>query len=242
VSKGQQKCFGFFQRDYLSTFDENKDLNGFFKKTVALLIIWKTIEKEIKSRIRAGIYQSFAQNITAYTLAMFSHKNSEFDLYEYIWEKQELDSDFLDYLMGLADRAHSHLVTLPPGINLVPEHAKKEECWKSFVKKAGRFSKIHNLTKLNMEKQYSGFTKQSRNRASEVNFDVAFCMEIKSTSWRGLAYQIGFRRPHHQQAGKEKSQCENMATTLDQGKIPSDSLAASCKAIFEKCKHEGWVF
>ena len=221
VSKGQQKCFAFFQRDYLSKFEEGKDLDEFFKKTVALLIIWKAIEKETKKRIRAGLYQSFAQNITAYTLAIFSNKNADFELYDYIWEKQELDSEFLDYLMTLADKAHNHLVDLPTGLNLVPEHAKKEECWKNFVKKAGRISKLNNLTKLKMESQYSRYSKQNRDNAAELNHDIAFCTQIKSTSWRGLSYQLGFKRPTHLNTTKEVAQCNRMATALEQGKAYS---------------------
>ena len=242
VSKGPQKTFAFFQRDYLSAFDESKDLDGFFKKTIALLIIWSAIEKETKIRIRAGMYQSFAQNITSYTVAMFSFKNPEFDLYEYIWEKQELDSEFLEYLMVLADKAHRHLVDLPPGLNLVPEHAKKEECWKNFVKKAGRITKLHNLTQLKMQSQYSKYSKQNKDKAAEVNFNVAFCMEIKSTKWGGLAYQIHFKRPTHLNTGKERSQCENMAKTIQQGKVPSDSLADACRILYDRAIDDGWVF
>lgn len=242
VSKGQQKCFAFFQRDYLSKFDENEDLDRFFKKTVALLIIWKAIEKETKSRIRQGVYQSFAQNITAYTVAMFSYKNSDFDLYEYIWEKQELDPEFMDYLMILSDKAHSHLVNLPPGLNLVPEHAKKEECWKNFVKKAGHIPKLHNLARLEMEKKNSRYSKQKTGKDSTTDFNVAFCMEIKSTSWSGLAYQIAFKRPTHPKTGKEQSQCNNMAKTIEQGKTPSKALADACKIIHQRAIDDGWKF
>ena len=242
VSKGQQKCFAFFQRDYLNSFDESKNLDEFFKKTIALLIIWKAIEKETKKRIRAGVYQSFAQNITAYTVAIFSNKNSDFELYEYIWENQELDSEFLDYLMNLADRAHAHLVDLPPGLNLVPEHAKKEECWKRFVKKAGHIPKIHNLTKLKMESQYSKYSKQNKQKAAEENYNVAFCLEINSTVWRILADLIQFKRPTHINSSKERSQCLSMATTIEQGKAPTVSLADACKIIHQRATDDGWNF
>jgi hypothetical protein len=243
VSKGPQKCFAFFQKDFLSKLDDDEDLEMFFKKTVALLIMWKAIYAETRKRIRAGLYQSFAQNITTYTLAMFSHKNPKFKLYEYIWEKQELDSEFLDYLMILADKAHNHLVDLPPGLNLVPEHAKKESCWENFEKEANRIPKLHNLLKLKMEGQNTKYTKQQiGDNATAVNLNVAFCMEIEVFSWRGLAYQIEFKRGAHLNSGKEQSQCNNMAKTIDQGKTPSVPLANACKAIYQRAIDDGWKF
>ena len=243
VSKGPQKCFAFFQKDFLSKLDDDVDLEMFFKKTVALLIMWKAIYAETRIRIRAGLYQSFAQNITTYTLAMFSHKNPKFELYEYIWEKQELDSEFFDYLMNLADKAHDHLVDLPPGLNLVPEHAKKEGCWESFKNKANRIPKIHNLTMLKMVSQNSKYSKQQiGDNAPAVNENVIFCMEIDGHSWRGIAYQIGFKRGNHLNSGKEQSQCNNMAKTIEQGKPPSDSLANACKIIYQRAVDEDWRF
>ncbi len=241
VSKGQQKCFAFFQRDYISDPKHYDDLDVFFKKTVALLIMWKAIENETKKRIRAGIYQSFAQNITAYTLAIFSYKNPKFDLFNYIWEKQELDPEFFDYLMILADKAHAHLVDLPSGLNLVPEHAKKEDCWVKFKNNATRIPKIHNLTMSKMKNQSSSYSKQKHGDSlTDVNENIIFCAEIEAKTWRNLEYLISFYRGSHSNSSKEISQCKSIAKTLDQGNLPSESLAIACRIIYQRAIDDGW--
>lgn len=242
TSKGPQKCFAFFQKDYLSKLSEDEDLEVFFKKTIALLMMWKSIETETKRRIRQGIYQSFAQNITSYALAMFSFKNPNFDMYDYLWERQEIESDLFDYLMMLADKAHDHITTLPTGLNLVPEHAKKEECWTNFKQNSTRIPKLSNLAKAKMKTQYAVYSKSSAEAdTSALNENVIFAMEIPGQKWRSLAYMIEFKR-NDLTSKKEKSQCENIGKVVDKGNIPSTVLADACRAIYEKAINDGWKF
>lgn len=242
TSKGPQKCFAFFQKDFLSKLSEDEDLEVFFKKTVALLMMWKSIEAETKRRIRQGIYQSFAQNITSYALAMFSFKNPNFDMYDYLWERQEIEDDLFDYLMMLADKAHDHITTLPAGLNLVPEHAKKEECWTNFKQNSTRIPQLSNLAKAKMKTQYAVYSKSSAEAdTSALNENVIFAMEIPGQKWRSLAYMIDFKR-NDLTSKKEKSQCENIGKVVDKGNVPSPALADACRAIYEKAINEGWKF
>jgi len=242
ASKGPQKCFAFFQKDYLSKLSEDEDLEVFFKKTVALLMMWKSIEAETKRRCRQGIYQRFAQNITSYAFAMFSFKNPNFDMYDYLWERQEIESDLFDYLMMLADKAHDHITTLPAGLNLVPEHAKKEECWTNFKQNSIRIPKLSNLAKAKMKTQYAVYSKSSAEAdTSALNENVIFAMEIPGQKWRSLAYMIDFKR-NDLTSKKEKSQCENIGKVVDKGNVPSPALADACRAIYDKAINEGWKF
>jgi hypothetical protein len=204
--------------------------------------MWKSIEAETKRRIRQGIYQSFAQNITSYALAMFSFKNPNFDMYDYLWERQEIESDLFDYLMMLADKAHDHITTLPTGLNLVPEHAKKEECWTNFKQNSTRIPKLSNLAKAKMKTQYAVYSKSSAEAdTSALNENVIFAMEIPGQKWRSLAYMIEFKR-NDLTSKKEKSQCENIGKVVDKGNIPSTVLADACRAIYEKAINDGWKF
>ena len=94
-----------------------------------------------------------------------------------------------------------------------------------------------------MEGQNSKYSKQQHgDNATAVNLNAAFCMEIGVFSWRGLAYQIEFKRGTHLDSGKEQSQCNNMAKTIEQGKTPSDSLANACKIIYQRAVDDGWKF
>ena len=241
ASKGPQKCFAFFQKDYLSKLGDDEDLEVFFKKTVALLMMWKSIEAETKRRIRQGIYQSFAQNITSYALAMFSFKNPNFEMFDYLWERQEIESDLFDYLMMLADRAHDHITTLPPGLNLVPEHAKKEECWVNFKQNSTRIPELSNLARAKMRTQYAAYTKSGEGIVDvEEDENVIYCMEIPGTTWTNLSHRIDFFRGFDRNSSKEVSQCNSMAGFVNRGKIPSKSLAAACRALHERALEDGW--
>lgn len=242
VSKGPQKCFAFFQRDFISKLGEDEDMVAFFKKTIALLMMWKSIETETKKRIKQGMYQSFAQNITAYALAMFAHKNPNFKLYEYLWEHQGIEDHLQEYLMRLADKAHDHITTLPVGLNLVPEFAKKESCWREFKSQSTSIPSISNLGLTKMKSQYAVYSKSTTEEdASSLNENVIFTMEIPGNKWRSLAYMIGFRR-NDLTSKKEKSQCENIGKVVDKGNVPSPALADACRAIYEKAINEGWKF
>ena len=93
-----------------------------------------------------------------------------------------------------------------------------------------------------MESQYSRYSKQNRDNAAELNHDIAFCTQIKSTSWRGLSYQLEFKRPTHLNTTKEVAQCNRMATALEQGKAPTALLAKACKAIYDRAIEDKWQF
>jgi hypothetical protein len=241
VSKGPQKCFAFFQQDYLSNLGDDEDLDAFFKKTIALLLMWKHIEGESKKKVRQGIYQSFTQNITAYALAMFSFKNPTFDLYDYLWEKQDVGKDLAEYLEILTDRAHDHITDLPSGLNLVPEFAKKEECWKNFKAASYRIPELSNLANIKMRNEYSTYSKGSTGGLNQVhNEDVIYCMELPGTLWTNLAHRIDFFRGTLRESSKEVSQCNSMAELINTKKIPSDSLAKACRTIHERALEDGW--
>ena len=241
ASKGPQKCFAFFQKDYLSKLSDDEDLEIFFKKTVALLMMWKVIETETRKRVRQGVFQSFAQNITSYALAMFAHKNPKFGFYDYLWEKQEIEEDLFDYLMLLAEKAHNHITTLPPGLNLVPEYAKKEDCWTKFKDDSARIPKLSNLAQSKMKAQYSNYSKAANEDASHHNHeDVMYCLNVPDKVWRSLAYHIGFWRPADRTTSKEISQCNSIAETIGNGKIPTKSLATACRNLHERAISDKW--
>ena len=203
--------------------------------------MWKRIYSETRRRIRSGDYYGFAQNITTYSIAIFSHKNPRFDLYEYIWEKQDLPPEFFDYLMELANKAHLHLVDLPAGVNLVPEHAKKESCWDNFKQSSVRIPKLPNLVHLQMKNDSAMFLKSNAsNPDSLTDEDVMYCMKIQGQKWRELSVQIDFFRKTQPNSSKEISQCMSMAKSIDKGKIPSNTLSKACRVIYERALEDGW--
>lgn len=226
VAKGPQKCFAAFQANELSNLPKDEDLESFFRKTIAKMIIWNSMEKEVRQRTRRGEYQKFTQNIVAYALSMFSFKNPDFNYYDYIWEKQCLDDDFFEYLMNIADKTHNHITDLPGNFSLVPEYCKKEVCWDNFKKNSSRIKKLPNHIVSKIGARYTSLkSSEDSNLYSE---EIKYCLDISVRGWRSMVQMFNFYNVHNT---KEYSQLENMAKTVDQGKIPSRTLAEICSQL-----------
>lgn len=234
VSLGPQKCFARFHTDFLTNLvQEGKtEWPVFFKKTVGILLLWKVTEKEVKRRIREGVYQSFAQNITAYTIALFSQQtNQKIDLLR-LWELQKVPEEMMQYIMDLADIAHDHITDLPSNFSLVSEYSKREICWKTLVSKSFP----------NPPSTLSNFihSKQSKMKisASKDEQNIDFCKSKGYQAWYDLSKWMSDRGWG---TGKQRSQCYNMGKFLQSRREPSAALSAPCRNAWESMEQNyGW--
>lgn len=234
VSLGPQKCFARFHTDFLTNLVQEGDTEWpiFFKKTVGILLLWKAAEKEIKRRIREGMYQSFAQNITAYTIALFSHQtNQKIDLPK-LWDLQKVPDEIMNYLMDLADTAHDHITSLPNNFSLVSEYSKREICWKSLISKRIP-SPPNSLSKFIYSDQ-----KKMKISASQDEKNIEFCRSKGSDAWFALSKWM---KEKDWGSGKQRSQCHNMGRTLASNRDPSSSLSYACKKAWDSMEENyGW--
>lgn len=125
VSLGAQKNFEAFMKNLSQTPDAPPPDVQYFKNTIAKAIIFKTATRLIRKA-----FPAFQANITAYTVALLSHRlGAKVDL-DRIWLKQELSSELQGQILTWAGEVNSVLHRVSGG-RMISEAAKKPECWDS---------------------------------------------------------------------------------------------------------------
>lgn len=123
VSLGSQKNFERFMADLAADAPPPIDAPA-YKRLIAQVILFKGIQKAVK----AGGYQSFQANITAYTVAVLSRLLADRLSLDFIWQRQSLSPQLQDYAGEIA-RIVDDALRDSAGTRMVSEWAKKEDCW-----------------------------------------------------------------------------------------------------------------
>lgn len=135
VCKGAQKCYAFFCEHYLNTSENsgssavfngtfNEDL---FKENCAKALVYKALEKRQGNGVR---FVSVPYTIACVMKNLENYKRV-LD-YQEIWKKQWNNEPFFDLLASYANDVVSLIIkTMPPGVTLLSEWAKKPDCWKN---------------------------------------------------------------------------------------------------------------
>lgn len=223
VSLGGQKNFVRFN-EWLR---EQKEENwvAFFKKTVALLILWNAMEK----MVRRQKFDGYHHNIVAYTLAWLFHQSeSRIDL-DKIWQKQAAGEPVLDALEAMSHTVDQHIRDTTLNIT---EYCKKQECWERLK------AKEYVLPSEIAGEYVTGDkgTAYSTDLQSEKEA-IAFCTNTGSQSWFELARWL---KERNFLAPKARSQCFNMGRKLGRDEKPSPVLSVACKKIWEESEVRGW--
>jgi hypothetical protein len=223
VSLGGQKNFGRFN-EWLRE-QKEEEWVPFFRKTVALLILWNAMEKIV----RRQKFEGYHHNIVAYTLAWLFHlTHSQIDL-ERIWQKQAVDESILDLLEAMAQVVNEHI----RGTNLnITEYCKKEDCWSKL--KMREFSLPTGISDEYVHENQKTEYQPSIQSETEA---VEFCKSRGYQAWFDLAKWLkerDFLTP------KARSQSFNMGRAVRRGKGPSVVLSVACKKIWEDAEVRGW--
>jgi|TARA_B100000315_G_scaffold117012_1_gene107286 hypothetical protein len=225
VSLGGQKNFARFN-DWLRE-QKDEDWAPFFHKTVALLILWNSMERIV----RRQKFQGYYHNIVAYSLAWLFHlTDTQIDL-EKIWLKQKVASSILDILERMCHVVNEHI--RDTSFN-VTEYCKKEECWNKL--KANKFSlpssiKDEFITGENTQKYRSDISSESE--------AISYCKSKGGQAWYTLSKWL---KDRNFLTNKARSQSFNMGKTLDKEKEPSVALSIPCKKIWEDATVRGWQY
>ena len=123
VSLGSQKNFERFMADLAADAPPPLDAPA-YKRLIAQVILFKGIQKAVK----AGGYQSFQANITAYTVAVLSRLLADRLSLDFIWQRQSLSPQLQQYAGEIA-RIVDDALRDSAGARMVSEWAKKEDCW-----------------------------------------------------------------------------------------------------------------
>ena len=206
---------------------KEEDWHAFFRKTIALTILWNAAERIV----RRQKYGGYTHAIVAYTLAWLHHLTDlRIDL-DLIWSKQMLDEVFPDSIELLSALVNEYIRDTELNVT---EWCKKDECWNGLLNLQAPslpdFSSA--LLSGNNHKRYDAAP------SSELE-NINFCKEKGADSWFSLSKWLkdrGFMQ------GKQRSQCFNMGRTLNnKQKEPSAVLSAACRTIWEKAvEGYGW--
>ncbi len=221
VSLGGQKNFGRFNEWLREQKDE--EWVPFFKKTVALLIMWNTMEKIVRR-------QKFSYHtIVPYTLAWFFHlTESRVDL-EKIWQKQKIGESIRDSLEAMSQVVNQHIRDTEVNVT---EYCKREECWNKL-----KTTEFLLSTTINGEYMTENRKAEYQPGIQSETEAIEFCKTAGSQAWFDLAKWLkerDFLTP------KARSQCFNMGRALQRGKEPSVFLSVACKKVWGDATVRGW--
>lgn len=125
VSLGNQKNFDRFMSDDDTVTSVIPDVTG-YKHAIAQTILFRTVQKIV----RAGGFQAYQANITAYTVAVLSETAGSRLSLDAIWQRQGLSPQLSAYISKLAVRVND-ILRDDAGARQVSEWAKRDECWDS---------------------------------------------------------------------------------------------------------------
>ncbi len=224
VSQGGQKNFARFN-EWLRE-QKEEEWTSFFRKTVALLILWNETER----MIRRNKFQGYHHNIVAYSLSwLFQLTDSKIDL-EKIWLKQMAADSILRFLDEMSHIVNDHI--RDTNLN-VTEYCKKKECWDKLIKKICAFPS-------NIKDEY--ISENTNNGYSDAihseTESVSFCNEKGFQAWFELSKWLkdrNFLTP------KARSQCFNMGRALQRGSDPSVQLSIPCMKAWKDAAIRGWT-
>lgn len=135
VSKGKQKTLQQFAREIKADWEKgDTQYNEFyFKRIVALAIIYKHTDEIIKKSDWYRENRSYKANVIAYTISIIfnyihrKYKNYELD-FKRIWNDQNIYEELEEEITVLQNEVHN-FITGPRSTENVTEWCKKELCW-----------------------------------------------------------------------------------------------------------------
>jgi len=226
VSLGAQKNFGNFNM-WLKE-QKKEDLKEFFKKTVALVLLWKNAERIIRKQP----FEGYRHNIVTYTLAwIFELSNSKIDLAK-IWREQVILDKIKEAVEEMSLIVNEHIRNTDKNVT---EWCKSDECWKKLLDTDYQLPKGIEEAYIVPGSEKNVYDPRIKSEAEVIEF----CESKGSKSWWELAKWLKDR----QFLGpKARSQCGNMGKALGRGREPSYFLSRACKKVWEDSVVRGWSF
>ncbi len=223
VSLGAQKNFVHFNM-WLK--DQESDLEPFFRHTVALLILWRDVERIVRKQ---G-FEGYRHNIVAYTLSwLFELTESNIDL-DRIWREQASGNEIVEAAEGMCHVVNNHIRATTQNVT---EYCKKEECWNELLKQ-----KFNLPSSIESSFIGNGCTVAIYSAGKKDEWAcIEFCQGQGAQAWFELSKWL---KQHSFLTPKARSQCFNMGKALSGGREPSTSLSYACRKIWQDSELRGW--
>ena len=137
VSRGAQTNFIDFAEKTTKEWNKgevDKFSDKYFQETVALLLIYKYMEKMIPNQ--TWYLQGYRANIITYTIAFMrmlikkQFNNKDLDLIS-IWSRQAVPNTVQQTLIDLSEKVYFKITDSTRSVENVTQWCKREECWNS---------------------------------------------------------------------------------------------------------------
>lgn len=241
ASAGGQKSFARFANWVTKQWETNDMIfnEGFFRRIVALAIIFKESDKIVKQQ---KWFNSYKANIVAYTIAKifftvktdFSDKSISF---KNIWLKQTLSTAWIRQIEILSETMYNHLIDESRIVENVTEWAKRESCWEQAKKIKIQLTTefINELLDKDDEKQQKKEDIKEQKLANKVNAMVDV-VKFGIDNWR---YLIQWNNEHNVLTPVDIGFI-NLAVSMESGKFPSEKQCVRILNILEKARLESF--
>ena len=243
VSKGKQKTLQLFASEIKASWDRiNTVYNSmYYKKIVALAIIYKKTDEIIKQTDWYKEKHSYKANVIAYTMSVLfyyirkHHKGYNIDLLR-IWNNQDIYKELEDQIRVLCGEVYRY-ITGPRETENVTEWCKKELCWTKAQVQVWSISDrfIYSL----VSKESVAEEDKEEKSKQKISNEVDMLKEIISKGPSYWQKVLDWGRSRNKLTEKEDSLLRltvNMNTT---GRIPTDRQAAAILQTRKRLIQEG---
>lgn len=223
VCLGAMKNFARFNNWLRDLKDE--DWTVFFKKTVALVMLWNEAERIVRRQKFGG----YTHAIVSYTLSWFHNiTKKRLDL-DKIWADQAIDERVLEAIEILSQDVNEIIRETDKNVS---EWCKNEACWNNLLE-----YEVPDLPDMKQAMK-SGSRIYDRGPSKDEE-NIEFCVSKGPEAWKELSKWL---KEHQFMSGKQRSQCFNMGRAIERNeKAPSKTLAYACREIWEKAQSNyGW--
>ena len=230
VSKGKQALVKTFSHEIRNQWNRNDEVFNvyYFKRVVALAIIFKSTDEIIKQKAWWREKHSYKANVTAYAMSIlfdYIRKNcNDYDLdFIRIWSRQNTYHELEQQLSILCDEVYEYITEPSRLVENVTEWCKRELCWEKAQKRDWTILPefIKTLVSIDEIQDVQKDAKAERKIANEID-DLKFIISVGGDYWNQV-YEWGKER--NLLTDMEDSLLKiaiNISTT---GKVPSDRQA-----------------
>lgn len=230
VSKGKQALVKAFSDEIRNQWNRNDEVFNvyYFKRVVALAIIFKTTDEIIKQKAWWKEKHSFKANVAAYAMSIlfdYIRKNcKEYDLdFMKIWSRQSTYQELEQQLAILCDEVYEYITDPSRMVENVTEWCKRELCWEMAQKREWSILPVFIKTLLPISeiKDAQKSAKEDRKIANEID-DLKFIISVGENYWSQV-YEWG--RERRLLTDTEDSLLRMVKSISITGKLPSDRQA-----------------
>ena len=240
VSRGAQKNFAAFAAEIGSAWatSEKRYDEIWFKRLIAKLIIFRTLEKVIpKQEWYPGGYRA---NIVTYGIAKLVHDAESLEKVpdlDRVWNEQSVPEGMLRALLVACETAADVITDPQSGVRNITEWAKKQACWGGVMRASAAYDEdlADQLIELDEAKAAQRGSRRDEAMVSGIEAQ-AKVIELGSVFWSRLRQWAAPNRSFSLKDDGILKACSQL-----ERRLPSERQCVLAVAILDRAREEGYV-